>query len=215
MRLSTFISTPKTQRAVSSPFHHPPKVGGLQYFLILILLSVAGCVRTRLDSIPIGDDHLRLANTGTRPITIFNQIPSEPVRAGNQWVFVFIPLGEITIEDPSKVVGNAVFKRLAERGYRPTVRSDHASRPPIDRPHTMITLSSAEFSCSVPDLLFIRIVRCHVSLNGYRGADSNVLISSDGYNAEYRAVGFKPQLNHSLESAISQALDELLNRMHL
>ena len=192
-----------------------PKVGVLHCLPLLLMLLAAGCAQTSLTPRPIGIDHYRLADISTRRITILNQLPSLPVSVGRQWVFLAIPLGKILIENPSELVGSAIFRKLAERGYRPTVNAGPSPHPQTRRDHTVTTLSSAEISCSVPDLLFFRIVRCSVRLDGYRNADSNILISGVGINSEFRAVGFKPQLERSLEKAMSQAIDDLLNRMHL
>jgi hypothetical protein len=183
---------------------------------IIVLGLLTGCVRTQLHGAPLGDGFVRLAAAAPKKIQVSVQVPAQQVTVGRQWVFFILPLGQIQVADEAQRISVAIFKQLALRGYSPTIIP--ATEPLNTAPHhspAEITISSVLTRCSVPDLFFARIVRCSVTVAGSSAAAPEVSLSSSAESSHMRMVGFKPQIEHELEHATAEALDGLLDQMHL
>lgn len=185
---------------------------------LIVLLptgALTGCAQTYLSGTPLGEEYIRLAAASSNPITALMQIEPQELTLGRQWVFGVLPLGRIATADEAQLVSTALFKRLSLRGYTPTILPRGGVLGSKAPPHRLITISDATTHCSVPDLLVIRIVRCSVTVQGATALAPQMLLRSSGASADWRMAGFRPQLEAALERASAQALDGLLNQMHL
>lgn len=184
-------------------------------FLLLSTGILSGCAQTYLSGTPMGEEYIRLAAAASDPVTALMEVAPEELTLGRQWVFGVLPLGRIATADQAQLVSTALFKRLSLRGYGPTILPRGgvpASKPP---PRRVIIIADATTRCSVPDLLFIRIVRCSVTIEGSTTLAPHQILRSSGSSSAWRMAGFRPQLEAALEIALAQALDGLLNQMHL
>ncbi|NDC37579.1 MAG: hypothetical protein EBZ48_05955 [Proteobacteria bacterium] len=189
--------------------------------LLLITLIFSGCAQTYLTGAPLGDEYLRLASASSRKVVVSMQLPPQQISLGRQWVFGILPLGRVVCPDQAQFLSVALFQRLALRGYASTIvpqseinlLARQGSDGAIVAPHFRIT--DAEIRCSVPDLFFVRIVRCSISVEGTRADAPTITLTGSGVSSAYRTVGFKPQLESALAQATAQALDGLLDQMHL
>ena len=185
----------------------------VQYRILLPLFALllsAGCSSTYLDGPAMTESYTKLASYGRRPIRVLLDTPAEEKRLGHQWVFIAAPIGSIRVHDLRQIASVALFQRLAERGYRPTiVTPENESILDPD-----ITVTDFDLSCAVPDLLFVRRVNCSALIRGSSQRAPSVPVTGRGQGSEFRSMGFKPQLEQVLGQALTAALDDFLNDMH-
>ena len=132
---------------------------------ICFLLFLTSCVSTYLDGPPIGTDYTRLAALGKRNLVVAVNTAAEEITVGHQWVFLVAPVGTIKLHNSHQVLSAALFRNLAERGYRPKILppdGENGGSPDI-------TITDLELACAVPDLFFVRRVNCSVVLHGFSG----------------------------------------------
>ena len=192
-----------------------PAMTGLKWqaFLYLILaLILCGCAETYLEGPELGRGYVRLAAAARAPMDVQISVPAQEEVIGRQWTLLFIPAGTIRVKDPQQILSVAAFRVLAKHGYRPTISTEARSEA---LPAATLTFKSFELGCSVPDLFFVRVVRCDVTVTGTFASAPDLTTGGHGESSEFRLVGFKPELEVELEHALDAALDDFLGHMHL
>ena len=162
------------------------------------LLILTSCSTTTLPVSNISTELQHLSYLNNRKISFKVSSPSTQITVGNQYLFVFLPLGSVAISDPREYLFNSIYSELVIGGFKPTADLDGPA----------ITVSPVDISASAFDLLFIRIIRCKVKLTvSYKlpvtGKIETQEIEGDAHG--FNRFGFEPQISRIFRKAIHEA----------
>lgn len=179
-----------------------------KFLNLLILLLLSGCAVTYLDGPTIGANYPRLAAANKRALTVAVTGSNEELTLGHQYVLFAIPAGIVRAANPAQMVSTALFRTLAEQGFRPTVSIEPSTTPPD------LEVALDNLSVTAYDLFFFRIVNCSVTLKGKLLSNGSAFETRSTLS-EPRMLGFKPRLEACIESVLDEGTKKLLYALNV
>jgi hypothetical protein len=176
-----------------------------QWLTALLMASgLCACVSTELPPKPMAPQFMRLnsLSSGGIRLNVVSKLSSPS--AGHQYLLVIIPFGSVSVPSPEQRVWNASALKLALAGVRIVPAGDERAQA--------LTITIEELRVNAFDLLVTRHVSARVRISAlWHGTN----LSAEGSQAEFRRVGFGPQLEDELDRAVSIAVDSVLEQTGL
>ena len=171
--------------------------------LACILSALPGCVRTVISSKPLPAQILRLSRLNEKALHLrVVEGPSTKQTAGHQFLAFIIPFGTVTVATAAEQIWNAAALQLTLAGTR--------LAPAEERGVPVLQITVDRIALNAFDLLVTRRVAADVTLSAtWRGNEAHAQASA----AEFKRMGFAPQLQAVLERASALAVQNVLEKV--
>ncbi len=192
------------------------------WLLLGLLLSLAGCMSTKIGSQPIKPKVFELAALNRNPIKLVVSAPAD-ASLGHQYLLIALPFGQVEASDLALMAQRAAYQKLALQGFTPVVGDER--RPPIGSamlsPQWIaappaLNISVEQASASALDFLVTRRLSCSLELKTELSRSGIAqTVASSGSFIHFGAFAFEQELSLCLARALDGALDNAFRDLRI
>ncbi|MEZ4754857.1 MAG: hypothetical protein R3A13_11220 [Bdellovibrionota bacterium] len=174
--------------------------------LVLICIFLSSCLSTSITTPEIDPTTYRLLAAANRRIgLIVNSNIEQNSKIGKQYLFVFIPFGDIKYGNAKHVITNSAFEQLGLLNYKAVL---------VEKPsETTLVIDIENIELKALDYLIIRKIVCNLELSA-RLLDQNgqIIASTKAFlnKSNYKKFAFRQELEYSFSKAVDEAVAKIL-----